>query len=372
MVYLCLKDNTYTNSQFVIIVGPNQELAISLIRRLKRLFEPDVYFNDKEVICLLNGVRIEAFPSNHLNAARALENPKFILADEADFFGKSEQLEVRKIVERYLAKSDPYIALISTPGNPDGLFSQIEKEPTCIYKRIMLPWQVGLGKIYTQDEIDLAMKSNSFESEYCLKYGGHQGNTFSPAHIDKCKSISYNPDAINYQAAISMGLDPAWGSSNFGIVITQLSDMHIQVLYAQEFERSDYNQMLNKVWDLNLKYQPTKIYIDASSPEFIRSIKDQIGEDSNYEEAIARYKLMKVDFTNNMKVIPVNFRESKAMLDHMKYLLESGMLAIDPRFDKLLISLYSAWDVEGKLDKGVTAHNDIFDAYMIALLEFEV
>jgi hypothetical protein len=38
----------------------------------------------------LNVCRIEAIPSNHLDAYRALDNPKFILLDEADF-RKSEQ-----------------------------------------------------------------------------------------------------------------------------------------------------------------------------------------------------------------------------------------------------------------------------------------
>ena len=33
-------------------------------------------------------VPIEAFPSNHIDSFRALDNPKFILLDEADFFRK--------------------------------------------------------------------------------------------------------------------------------------------------------------------------------------------------------------------------------------------------------------------------------------------
>ena len=64
----------------------------------------------------------------------ALENPEFILIDEGDFFRKSEQEDVRHVSERYIAKSDPYIVMVSTPNAPDGLFEKIEKEPeeTCI------------------------------------------------------------------------------------------------------------------------------------------------------------------------------------------------------------------------------------------------
>jgi hypothetical protein len=39
----------------------------------------------------VNGYRIEAYPSNHIDSFRALENPKFTLLDEADFFRKNEQ-----------------------------------------------------------------------------------------------------------------------------------------------------------------------------------------------------------------------------------------------------------------------------------------
>ena len=40
MAWLALKDNTYRNSQMVIITGPNLSLAVKLIQRLKNFFEP--------------------------------------------------------------------------------------------------------------------------------------------------------------------------------------------------------------------------------------------------------------------------------------------------------------------------------------------
>ena len=39
MAWLCLR-NDDKNSQMVIVTGPNQELAIKLIKRMKALFEP--------------------------------------------------------------------------------------------------------------------------------------------------------------------------------------------------------------------------------------------------------------------------------------------------------------------------------------------
>ena len=60
---------------------------------------------------------------------RALENPKFILIDEGDFFRKAEQEDVSFVTERYIGKSDPYIVMVSTPNAPNGLFDKIEREP---------------------------------------------------------------------------------------------------------------------------------------------------------------------------------------------------------------------------------------------------
>jgi hypothetical protein len=176
-------------------------------------------FPSKERVLELNGCRIEAYPSNHIDAYRALDNPKFILLDEADFFRKGEQEDVRHVSERYIAKSDPYIVMVSTPNAPDGLFEHIEKEDeeTCLYKRLLLDYTYGLGKIYTQEEIDKAKASPSFEREYNLKYLGLIGNVFHTKDIEAAiqKGTGYSPDQINHFYQKSMGIDPAFGSSAF-------------------------------------------------------------------------------------------------------------------------------------------------------------
>ena len=167
-------------------------------------------FDNKETVLELNGCTIEAFPSNHLDSYRALENPKFILIDEADFFRKSEQDDVSDVSERYIGKSDPYIVMVSTPNAPDGLFEKIEKEleDICIYKRIKLDYTYGLDKIYTNEEIEKAKKSPSFEREYNLKYLGLIGNVFHTTGHRK-SICEYDPDDwnINSYSKASMGID---------------------------------------------------------------------------------------------------------------------------------------------------------------------
>ncbi|HZI71571.1 MAG TPA: DEAD/DEAH box helicase family protein, partial [Nitrososphaeraceae archaeon] len=189
MAWLCLKDDTYQNSQMCIVTGPNIDIAIKLIKRMKGLFEPKlgITFDSKETVLDLNGCTIEAYPSNHIDAYRALDNPKFILLDEADFFRKGEQEDVRHVSERYIGKSDPYIVMVSTPNAPDGLFERIEKEADeiCIYKRLFLDYTYGLGKIYSVKEIDKAKQSPSLEREYNLKYLGRIGNVFHTKDIEE-------------------------------------------------------------------------------------------------------------------------------------------------------------------------------------------
>jgi hypothetical protein len=89
MAWLCtFKQTNHSgsigNSQMCIVAGPNIDIATKLIKRLKGIFDTKLglTFNDKETHLQLNGCSIEAYPSNHIESFRALENPKFILIDE--------------------------------------------------------------------------------------------------------------------------------------------------------------------------------------------------------------------------------------------------------------------------------------------------
>ena len=95
MAWLCTKNGEYEipgNSQMCIVTGPNIDIAIKLIRRLKNIFELKLglIFDNKETVLELNGCHDRSVPSNHIDSFRALENPKFILLDESDFWRKSE------------------------------------------------------------------------------------------------------------------------------------------------------------------------------------------------------------------------------------------------------------------------------------------
>jgi hypothetical protein len=384
MAWLCLKDNALSGSQMCIVTGPRIDLAIALIDRMKKLFASNkgiaAAFDTKETVIELNNVKVEAFPSHHLDAMRGLPNVSFILLDEADFFPPGQQQDARDVSERYIAKSNPYIVMVSTPNAPEGLFERIEKEAedTCLYKRIFLDYTYVIGKIYTAEEIEKAKQSPSFEREYNLKYLGKIGNVFHTKDIEAAieKGRKYNPDNFNPYYSFtsrSMGIDPAYGSSAFGIVVTQFEDGIVQIMHADEYHRPDYNEMLSLVYELMSKYQADSVYIDGANPSFIKSLKLQIGEEADYDKVIARYRSdgLGDSWTKDMRIVPVNFnKEHKAMLGHCKMILErdGGRIAINPdRFDKLITALRTAVDNDGVLDKEATSYNDIFDAFRLAL-----
>jgi hypothetical protein len=92
------------------------------------------------------------------------------------------------------------------------------------------------------------------------------------------KGIKYNPDAINIYSRKSLGIDPGFGSSSFGLVVTEWVDNQIQIAYAEEFERPDFNQMITITLSLVTKYGITfdnncRILVDGANPSFIRSLK---------------------------------------------------------------------------------------------------
>ena len=152
----------------------------------------------------------------HRFVQKSLDNPKFLFLDELDFIPKFQQDEVRAVSERYIAKSDPFIVMVvSTPNAPGGLFQKIEQEPvdTCLYKKFFLDYLWGVGKIYTQEEIDKAKLSPSFPREYELQYLGLIGNVFSQLSIENATKLEYNPDNINPNSKKSIGIDPGFGSS---------------------------------------------------------------------------------------------------------------------------------------------------------------
>jgi hypothetical protein len=114
------------SDRVVIITGVRIETAADLIRRLKLLFKknfPELYVQltkQKDTVCILNGVIVEAYPAGHTDSVRGLDRVKLIFIDEGNYFSNSESKEVRSVVQGFIGKanSDPSIIFCSTPNRP--------------------------------------------------------------------------------------------------------------------------------------------------------------------------------------------------------------------------------------------------------------
>ena len=216
--------------------------------------------------------------------------------------------------------------------------------------------------------------------EYNLKYLG-LGNVFHTKDIEAAilKGRKFK-DSLNSNTQKSVGLDPGFGLSAFGVCITELVDGVIIVLHAEEYPRPDFYFVIEKTGDLlekpNITFEGrSRIFIDGANPSFIRSLKERVNEDVNYEQLIAYLKksypsVHDLQFLQeNMFVIPVPFAVPERNVAHCKEVLEyqKGYIAINPKFTMLTTALRIAVEKgDGTLDKEATSHDDLFDAFRMS------
>jgi hypothetical protein len=388
MAYLCLSQpDKFKDSQMVIITGPRIDLSISLVRRLKALFYPDVVFADKETVCQLLTTRMEALPSNSLQAARGLPNVSFILADEAAFF--TNQFEVRSIIDRYVLKSDSIVALISTPSHEGDLMDEIRKESdeSCQYKRLFMDYTVTLDKLYSIDEINNARRTSpAFEREFNLSFTHSIGNVFSTASIERAIDLGRLPgaDQLHIGGRRAMGIDVGFSTSKTSIVILQTTNNRLQVLHSSEHERPSYEALVHYILKLYREYRVSNIYVDASAVSLIASVKSLLREPSqNYEEDMHNLEKQH-PFTPVQRlrvVIPLAWnRYNKEMLQNLKMFLDDDRVGLDEhvgmmqisaeKHQSVLTALRGATAEELSLLKEESPGNDTLEALMAACHHF--
>jgi hypothetical protein len=276
--WLALKDDRYAGKQAVIVTGPAQELAVKFIARVERFFDNEVRagkslkplaYQPRAVgeYIVINGVLIQAYPSHNFKRARGLDKAFFFLVDEFDFFPPSNQRDARTIPERYIGKSSPFIALVTTPDVPDSLADQLRKENelTCRYKRLYMNYEVGLGKIYTPFEIEEAKLTGDFEREYNLSFVSGKGNIYSKDLLDAI--IETYPLEIR-DGKIVITVDPAYGSSKFAILIIEQIGGILYVKEAIQFDRPEPSAMVEKLIAYYELYGTrAQVLVDSARPE---------------------------------------------------------------------------------------------------------
>ena len=355
----CLKDDVWKNSQVdvsvFVIPGANQDLTNKVIGRIKTLFNYE--FKTKESVVMLNGCRIEGFPTNHLSPARGL-NPKVVMLDEADFFPSRYQDEARTVAERYIPKTNPHILLISTPNLPGGLFERMEDEEDNGYVMKHMDYKIGLNKVFKEEDIITAKKSPSFEREYNLKYGFGTGDVY-----EALDNIITEYDLTVVGGRSGCYGDPAFGSSNFGVLGAEIRDNILYITEANEFPRPSPSAMLDVMEDMAHRYNDN-CKIDSAHPGFIRDLEER------------GIPALPINFglqIRDHETANVQSLRSKMAINSAQ-MVKMGKVRIHPSHTKLISQLRAAqFDKKGGINKE-ELNFDIGDCFIMAcwdLKEFD-
>lgn len=362
ILWKCYVDEWFQDKEAMIITGPNVDLAQDLIRRAKTfLTKKGLGYIDKGAYELeVNGGRIKCYPSNNIHSARGKPKVSVFFGDESAFFKLRDDSIVRTVGERYIGKSDSWVIWVSTAGEePNGFFYDIMQEPSrgpekTIYERFHFYVEAGLKKdkktqssIFTKEFIDKASEARSYEREYLGVWGKNVGDIFSPEGIEACCSTEYEwleKDESNDRV---IGIDPGFGSSEFGICITQKRKGKISVIYAEAFERESYIDIVNKIRLLSERFRTKRLFIDGSWPEGIRDLRDKY----------------------HMNVQGINFSQhGEKMLNYAANNIDFQKVEIHPKFKKLKSQLMTIkYNKKGGTDKTTQNPFDLGDAFLLAL-----
>lgn len=265
--------------------------------------------------------------------------------------------------------------MVSTPNAPGGLFQKIELDKDSKYYKIILDYTVGLGKIYDRQEIEKKKKEPEFKREYMGQYLGKVGNVFSSSQIDECINLGleYSTDKIpvSLYTLKSVGIDPGFSSSSTGIVVLEhikTEDKHlIRVVNSILIDKGDPNKIVNICWDIWKKYNYMNVlyFVDGSNRAMVNLLKIRWQESLSWES--------NESFGSTVKIRPINFNtEHRNMLSNLHALVSKSFLAIDPKHDKLITSLRTAYAEELNLKKEIGSYSDLLDALRLSLKGYNI
>lgn len=279
-----------------------------------------------------------------------------------------------------LANTDGSMVIETVPGDPHGkvwdmynFYKDNEWKSGDFKVKTILAGDAVKAGIMTAEFIESEKRrlGPMFPRYYEASFAGGGGNVFTLEAIEACTKIEYNPDEW-IQAPMSVSVDPGFGSSNNAVMVTRLANGRIEVLYCDEIEKGDFNELVDLVVGKVAEYKVNltggdKVYVDGSDPELIRALKRIFQERTDYDEHIKNIDKMKGNYEHIMKVVPVYFgKENVSMLTWLQQLVSEGQVAIDKRFDKLLTQMRSATTTDkGSLDKKKGMTMDSLDTFQM-------
>jgi len=383
MSWKILSSSDLDNESIFIISGTREEHANYLKEKLSKLFErnfPILNLYTKYTEMVLKNTWIKVFPStvNSIKDVRGYFSTKIIWVDESAFVPENVQDELLASIHPYQIKSNAKIILSSTPFRPNDIMQKIELDPNSKYFKLKLHYSLGVGNIYNSKEIELKRNDVQFDfkREFELQYTGGQGNCFTPQQINECINLGslYTTDKIPVSLKYtlkSVGVDFGFSSSATSIVtlenIKTDKGSKIRVVDCHLIEKGDPNQIVELCWSIWKKYGFMNVlyYIDGSNRAMVNLLKIRWDESLNWEP--------KDVSGDTMHILPVNFNtEHKQLLANLHAFISKGYLAIDPKYDKLITSLTTAYATELTLDKDQTSYDDLLDGLRLALKAYNI
>ena len=289
ILFKCCTDPFFQkNEDVVIFTGPNIELAKKLIARMKQFCLNRIDYEDHGMYKIqIMRANIQVYPSNNIDAVRGIPRVSLVFGDEAAFFtGMKDDNPIRVVGERYRGKSDCYIIWVSTAGDfAQGFFYIIKEEPdgSCQYMRFHMYEDRGLEKdpltgtcIFSPDFIESARKLPSHAQEFLGVWGANIGDIYSTDALDIITNDDYE---IDYELGDKNRIgfaDPGFGTSQFGICITEMRNGIPYVIYSKSYKRESATAMVNEIGRVSDLFSTTKWGCDKANPEIIKDMRETL------------------------------------------------------------------------------------------------
>ena len=288
-----------------------------------------------------------------------------------------------------LANTDGNLVIETPPRGARGrvyeIFEQIQKGESEFSLHIVKANQAVAAGLISVEFLNAERQRLGplYPQYYNAEFLEGTGNLFSQVSIDRAVEAGelYDPDHYSEGSEKYLLCNPGYGSSAFAVTVCQFvknsnerTRKQIQILYSNQLERPTVDQSLDHIFHLIHKYGGIKnIGIDGSAPELVSTIKKKINERYDYQyvkDKLQYCKKKNLNPANYMIVLPIVFtQESKLdMTLKTRRLLDDSrqLVAINPRFQKLITSLKSAvFDSRGMLDKTLTPFHDNLESFMI-------
>jgi len=289
ILYKCCTDDFFQqNEDVVIFTGPNIELAKKLIERMKQFANGRIDYEDHGMYKIQIGrANIQAYPSNNIDAVRGIPRVSCVFGDEAAFFtGLKDDKQIRVVGERYRGKSNSYVIWVSTAGDfASGFFHDIKEEPeaSCKYERFEMYEDRGLEKdektgtsIFSEEFIAEARQLPSFPQEYQGIWGANVGDIYSTEALDEVCDMDYEIDyEVNDKNRLGF-CDPGFGTSQFGICITEMRQNMPYVIYSKSYKRQSATAMIAEINRLADLFGVKKWGCDKANPEIIKDMRETL------------------------------------------------------------------------------------------------